>query len=157
MLYEGGLRVPFIIRWPGHIPPGRTSDVPCAHVDLLPTFVDIAGKKTLPKQPLDGVSIVKLWKNPETKLDRDAIYFHFPGYLEGSQGSWRTTPCGMMRAGDFTLLEFFEDGRLELYNVKDDLGQKRNLVKTMPEKTQELHQKMVAWRKSLNAAMPKLK
>ena len=111
--------MPFVIRWPGHIPPGRTSDVPCAHVDLLPTFVEVAGKKTLPRQPLDGVSLVKLWKNPETKIDR-YIFFHFPGYLEGEPGFWRTTPCGMMRAGDFTLLEFFEDGRLELYNVKDD-------------------------------------
>ena len=154
MLYEGGLRVPFIIAWPGHIPPGRTSDMPCAHVDLLPTFVEIAGKKTLPKQPLDGVSLVKLWKAPETKLDRDALYFHFPGYLEGGKGSWRTTPCGMMRAGDFTLLEFFEDNRLELYNVKDDIGQKQNLAKTMPEKTRELHQKMIGWRKDIKAAMP---
>ena len=93
MLYEGGLRVPFIIRWPGRIPPNRTSDQPCVHVDLLPSFVEIAGKKTLPKQPLDGVSLVKLWKNPDTKLERAPIYFHFPGYLEGGKGSWRTKPA----------------------------------------------------------------
>ena len=99
------------------------------------TFIEIAGKKAMPKHTLDGVSLVKLWKNPDAKLGRDAIYFHFPGYLEGGKGDWRTTPAGMMRAGDFTLLEFFEDGRLELYNVKDDLGQKQNLVKAMPEKT----------------------
>ena len=89
MLYEGGLRVPFIIAWPGNIPPGRTSDTPFAHVDLLPTFAELTGKKVLPRQTLDGVSLVKLWKNPETKLDRDAIYFHFPGYLEGGKGAWR--------------------------------------------------------------------
>ncbi len=157
MLYEGGLRVPFIIRWPGHIPPGRTSDQPAGHVDLLPTFVEIAGKKTLPKQPLDGVSLVKLWKNPDTKLERAPIYFHFPGYLEGGKGSWRTTPACMMRAGDFTLLEFFEDNRVELYNVKDDIGQKLNLAKTMPEKTRELHDRMIAWRKGINAPLPKMK
>ena len=157
MLYEGGLRVPFIIRWPGHIPPGRTTDQPAVHVDLLPTFVEIAGKKTLPKQPLDGVSLVKLWKNPEMNLDRAPIYFHFPGYLEGGKTTWRTTPACMMRSGDFTLLEFFEDNRLELYNVKNDLGQKQNLAKPMPETTRELHDQMLAWRKSINAAMPKRK
>jgi arylsulfatase A-like enzyme len=157
MLYEGGLRVPFIIAWPGHVPSGRTSDTPCAHVDLLPTFVELSGKKVLPKQTLDGVSLVKLWKNPDTKLDRDAIYFHFPGYLEGNKGAWRTTPCAMMRAGDFTLLEFFEDGRLELYNVKDDIGQKQDLAKRLPEKTRELHQRMLDWRREIRAAMPTMK
>jgi arylsulfatase A-like enzyme len=154
MLYEGGLRVPFIIRWPGHVPPGRTSDQPAAHVDLLPTFVEIAGKKTLPKQPLDGISLVKLWEKPETKLDRAPIYFHFPGYLEGGKSAWRTTPACMMRSGDFTLLEFFEERRLVLYNVKDDLGQRNNLARAMPEKTRELHAQMVAWRQSINAPMP---
>ena len=157
MLYEGGLRVPFLIAWPGRIPPGRTSDTPCAHVDLLPSFVELTGKSVLPKQTLDGVSLVKLWKNPDTKLDREAIYCHFPGYLEGSKGAWRTTPCAMMRAGDFTLLEFFEDGRLELYNVKDDIGQKQDLAKRLPEKTRELHQKMVDWRRQIKAAMPTMK
>jgi len=157
MLYEGGLRVPFIVRWPGRIPPGRTSDQPAAHVDLLPTLVEIAGKKTLPQQPLDGVSLVKLWTNPETRLDRAPIYFHFPGYLEGSEGAWRTTPACMMRFGDFTLIEFFEDNRLELYNVKNDIGQKQNLAMTMPEKTRELHEQMAAWRKSIQAAMPTAK
>ena len=68
-------------------------DQPAAHVDLLPTFVEIAGKKTLPKQPLDGVSLVKLWKNPEMKLDRAPIYLHFPGYLEAGKKGWRTTPA----------------------------------------------------------------
>jgi arylsulfatase A-like enzyme len=157
MLYEGGLRVPFIIAWPAHIPPGRASDTPCAHVDLLPSFVDLTGKKVLPEHTLDGVSLVKLWKNPDTKLDREAIYCHFPGYLEGSKGAWRTTPCTMMRSGDLTLLEFLEDGRLELYNVKVDIGQKKDLAKELPEKTRELHQKMVNWRKALNAAMPSIK
>jgi arylsulfatase A-like enzyme len=156
-LYEGGLRVPFIIRWPGNIPPGRTSDQPAAHVDLFPTFLEVAGKKTMPRHKLDGISIVKLWKDPDLKLDRDPIYLHFPGYLEAGKGGWRTTPACMMRAGDFTLLEFFEDNRLELYNVKEDLSQKRNLAKEMPQKTRELHQKMTDWRKDVKAAMPTMK
>lgn len=159
-LYEGGLRVPFIVAWPGHIPPGRSTDVPGVHVDLLPTFVELTGKKVLPKHTLDGVSLAKLWKNPDTKIDRDAIYFHFPGYLEagkGAKAAWRTTPCGMMRSGDFTLLEYFEDGRLELYNVKDDIGQTKNLARTMPDRTRELHQKMIDWRRNIGAHMPTLK
>lgn len=154
MLYEGGLRVPFIIRWPGHIPPGRTSDTPAAHVDLMPTFVEIAGKKTLPKQPLDGVSLVKLWKAPDTKFERPPIHFHFPGYLEAGKKGWRTTPVAMMREGDYTLLEFFEDNRLELYNVREDLGQRKNLAQAMPEQTLAMHERMRAWRKDIQAAMP---
>jgi arylsulfatase A-like enzyme len=157
MLYEGGLRVPFIIRWPGHIPAGKSSDQPAAHVDLMPTFIEVAGKKAMPKQPLDGVSIVKLWKSPESKIDREPIYFHFPGYLEAGKKGWRTTPAAMMRSGDFTLLEFFEDKRIELYNVREDIGQKVNLAMTMPEKTKELHDQMLAWRKAIKAEMPKMK
>ncbi len=157
MLYEGGLRVPFIIRWPGHIPPGRTSDQPAVHVDMMPTFGEIAGAKQPPRQKLDGISLVKHWKNPDGALKREPIFFHFPGYLEAGKKGWRTTPCGMMRAGDFTLLEFFEDGRLELYDVKTDLGQTKNLVKTNPDMTRDLHAKMVTWRRDINAAMPTLK
>jgi arylsulfatase A-like enzyme len=157
MLYEGGLRVPFIIRWPGHIPPGKSSDQPAVHVDLMPTFIEIAGKKAMPKQPLDGVSLVKLLKNPDTKLERPPIYFHFPGYLEAGKKGWRTTPACMMRSGDFTLLEFFEDNRVELYNVKIDLSQKVNLAKKLPEKTKELHDQLVRWRTDMNAAMPMMK
>ena len=157
MLYEGGLRVPFIMRWPGHVPPGKTSDQPAAHVDLMPTFIEIAGKKAMPKQPLDGISIVKLLKDPETKLKREPIYFHFPGYLEAGKKGWRTTPAAMMRSEDFTLLEFFEDNRIELYNVREDIGQKVNLAMKMPEKTKEMHEQMLAWRKSIRAEMPRKK
>lgn len=157
MLYEGGLRVPFIVRWPGHIPTGKTSDQPAAHVDLMPTFIEIAAKKAMPKQPLDGISIVNLLKDPETKLKREPIYFHFPGYLEASKKGWRTTPAAMMRSEDFTLLEFFEDNRIELYNVREDIGQKVNLAMKMPEKTKEMHEQMLAWRKSIRAEMPRKK
>ncbi|MCI0459523.1 MAG: sulfatase [Gemmataceae bacterium] len=156
MLYEGGVRVAFIVRWPGRTRPGRTSDVPTAHVDLFPTFLEIAGSKQRPKQALDGVSLVPLLRDPNAKLGRDAIFFHFPGYLEGYQ-KWRTAPVGFIRAGDWKLMEFYEDGRLELYNIKEDLGEKTNLAARMPERARALQARLAAWRQELNAAMPRLR
>ena len=155
MLYEGGVRVPFIIRWPGVVKPGTTSDEAAVHVDLYPTFCEIAGAKRPEKQVLDGVSLLPLFKDASAKLGRDAIYYHFPGYLEGGgPGQWRTTPVGTIRRGDWKLLEFFEDGRVELYNLKDDLGEKKDLAAAMPEKARELREKLSAWRRELGAAMP---
>jgi arylsulfatase A-like enzyme len=90
----------------------------------------------------------------EGKLPREAIYWHFPGYLGAGADSWRTTPAGAIRVGDFKLLEFFEDNRLELYNLRDDVGQKTNLATSMPEKTKELHSRLVAWRAEVKAPMP---
>jgi arylsulfatase A-like enzyme len=157
-LYEGGLRVPFIARWPSVIKPGKTSQEPIAHVDLFPTLLDVAGVKNRPKQPLDGVSFAPLLKDARAGLKREALYWHFPGYLEGGgPGNWRTTPVGALRSGDWKLLEYFEDGRLELYNLKDDLGEKQNLAAKLPDRAQGLHAKLKAWRAQLNAVMPELK
>jgi arylsulfatase A-like enzyme len=152
-LYEGGTRDAFIVRWPGQVKAGGTCDVPAIHVDILPTLTEIAGAK-LPDQPLDGESLVKLFREPTAKLGREAIYQHFPGYLGAGPGSWRTTPVSLIQAGDFKLMEFLEDGRMELYNLKDDLGETKNLAQSMPEKTRELHGKLVAWRKKIGAPMP---
>jgi arylsulfatase A-like enzyme len=123
------------------------------HVDVLPTLAEIAGAK-LPDQPLDGESLVKLFRDPSSKLRREAIYQHFPGYLGAGPGSWRTTPVSLIQAGEFKLMEFLEDGRLELYNLKDDIGETNNLAQSMPEKARELHSKLVAWRKEIHAPMP---
>jgi arylsulfatase A-like enzyme len=101
--------------------------------------------------------MVPLLRDGTAKLPREAIFTHFPGYLEGGPGSWRTAPVGTIRAGDWKLLEFFEDNRLELYNLKDDLGEKTNLAAKMPEKAKELREKLAVWRKQLNAPMPTLK
>src|SRR5206468_3294223 len=90
----------------------------------------------------------------KASLHRDAIYWHFPGYLGAGEKSWRTTPVGAIRSGDWKLLEFFEDDRLELYNLRDDLSEKNNLAAKMPEKTKELHAKLLAWRAELKAPMP---
>jgi arylsulfatase A-like enzyme len=158
MLYEGGVRVPFIVRWPRRIKGGGLCHEPTTHIDIFPTFLEMAGVKERPRQPIDGVSIVPLLANPAAKLPREAIYAHFPGYLEGyGTKQWRTTPVGFIRAGDWKLMEFYEDGRLELYNLKDDLGEKNNLAVKMPEKARELQTKLAAWRQELKAAMPRLR
>ena len=153
-LYEGGTRDPFIVRWPGKIAPGSLCDLPAIHVDVYPTLLDLAGVSPPKNYILDGESLVPLFKNSSASLKRDAIYQHFPGYLGAGPGSWRTTPVGIIEVGDWKLMEFFEDGRLELYNLKDDIGETANLTQKLPEKTQELHSKMLAWRTAIKAPMP---
>jgi arylsulfatase A-like enzyme len=153
-LYEGGTRDPFVVRWPGRISPGSTCDVPAIHVDVYPTFLEIAGAKAPVGYVLDGESLVPLLRDGRATLKRDAIYQHFPGYLGAGAGSWRTTPVGLIEVGDWKLMEFFEDGRFELYNLKNDIGETKNLAKEMPDKVKELHAKMLAWRAAIKAPMP---
>jgi len=152
-LYEGGIRVPFVVRWPGVVKPGSACDVPTIHVDLFPTLIEIAAAP-MPRQVLDGVSLAGLFRDPTATLNRDAIFQHFPGYLGAGTGLWRTTPVSLIHAGDWKLMEFLEDGRLELYNLRDDVGESRNLAASMPAKAKELHDRLVAWRADVNAPMP---
>lgn len=157
MLYEGGVRCAYLFRRPGKVAAGATCDEPICSVDLYPTLLELAGASAPSKdtQPLDGVSYVSLLQGGgEGKLPREAIYWHFPGYLGAGADSWRTTPAGAIRVGDFKLLEFFEDNRLELYNLRDDVGQKTDLSTSMPDKTKELHGRLVAWRAEVKAPMP---
>ena len=153
-LYEGGTRVPFIVRWPGVTKPGSTCGVPAIHVDVYTTFLEIAGAAPPEDYPLDGESLVPLLRDGGASLKRGAIYQHFPGYLGGGGNTWRTTPVGTIISGDWKLMEFFEDGHLELYNLRDDIGATKNLAKEMPEKAKELHGKMLAWRTEIQAPMP---
>lgn len=158
-LYEGGLRVPFIVRWPGVVPAGATNDTPVAHVDVYPTFVDLAGAKPRAGYLLDGVSFAPLLKDPQGRLAREAIYWHFPGYLESyvHPKGFRTSPVGAIHAGDYKLLEFFETGKIELYDVRKDIGEKQDLAARMPEKARELQAKLGAWRTAVRAEMPVMK
>ena len=153
-LYEGGVRVAWMAKWPGKVPAGTTTGHPVISVDLFPTLMELAGGSP-PKQPLDGVSIVKtLTSGGKDAPVRDALYWHFPGYLGAGAGTWRTTPAGAVRVGDWKLVEFFEDNKLELYNLKDDLGQKTNLADRESAKRVELHAKLKDWRSAVNAPMP---
>lgn len=155
MLYEGGIRVPYVFRWPGRIPPGTVCDRPINSVDLYPTLLELAGARPPAGQALDGVSYVRLLvSGGRAAWERDAIYWHFPGYLGSGQGQWRTLPVGAVRAGDFKLLEFFEDNHLELYDLRGDIGEKNNLAVAMPDKVNELREKLHSWRKQIGARMP---
>lgn len=152
-LYEGGTRVPLIVRWPGVTPPGSACAVPTIHVDIYPTLLEIAAAPP-PRQVLDGESLVKLFRDPAGTLRRDAIFQHFPGYLGAGAGAWRTTPVSLIQSGPWKLLEFLEDGRLELYHLGQDVGETRNLAQELPEKTRALHDRLVAWRAEVQAPMP---
>jgi arylsulfatase A-like enzyme len=153
MLYEGGTRVPFVARWPGKIAAGKTTEQPIISVDIYPTFLDVAGGTNPKDYILDGQSILPALLS-STPIQRDALYWHFPGYLGAGNNKWRTTPAGAIRSGDFKLIEFFEDGHVELYNLKEDISQKHDLAKEKPELAKEMRDKLVAWRKETNAKMP---
>ncbi len=144
-LYEGGVRVPMIVRWPGVVKPGSVCNEPVSSVDFYPTFLAMNPDATEKQSGLDGASLLP-WLKGESK-DRGPLYWHYPVYHH-------STPASSIRDGDFKLIEFFEDGRLELFNLKDDIGESNNLAKVMPAKAKELHQKLAAWRKSIDAAMP---
>jgi arylsulfatase A-like enzyme len=145
--YEGGIRVPLIVRWPGVVKAGSVSDTPATSVDFFPTFCEIAGVKPDPGHKVDGVSLVPLLKQTGG-LGRDALFWHYPHYND------RATPHGIVRQGDFKLIEFFEDGRLELYDLKADAGEKDDLAPTRPDKAREMQRLLADWRRQVGAQMP---
>jgi arylsulfatase A-like enzyme len=154
-LYEGGIRVPWVFRWPGRIPAATTCDAPITSVDLFPTLLELAGAAAPAGQPLDGESLARLLASGcRERLARDALYWHFPDYLGTPRGGWRTTPAGAIRAGRWKLLEFFEDGRFELYDLREDVGESRNLAAAQPERARELQGRLAAWRQSVAAPLP---
>ncbi|MCB1125252.1 MAG: sulfatase [Verrucomicrobiae bacterium] len=156
-LHEGGVRVPLLVRWPGHVKPGSRCDAPLIHVDLYPTLLALAGAEAPTGQPLDGASFAGLLTANEHEMaKRPPIFWHFPGYLESyiRENTWRTTPVSVIRDGDFKLMEFLEDGHLELYNLDEDLSETTNLAATLPDKRDELLGRLREWRVRLDAPMP---
>lgn len=152
-LYEGGTREPFIVRWPGVTQPGSASNVPTIHVDLYPTFLELTGASK-PGHVLDGESLVGLFRDSGATLERDAIFQHFPGYLGAGADTFRTTPVSVIQIGDWKLMEFLEDGTLELYDLAKDIGETNNLAEAMPAKTRQMHERLIAWRDEIGAPMP---
>jgi len=147
-LYEGGIREPLIVRWPGVVEAGSVCNAPMSTVDLYPTFLGIAGLKSQRQQVLDGVSLLLLLKGKKTKLKRDTLYWHYPlakpHFLGGKSG-------GAIREGDWKLIEFFDDGKVELYNLAEDISEKNNLAEKMPAKASELRKRLAKWREEVGA------
>lgn len=147
-MYEGGVREPLFIKWTGVTKPGSKCSVPVASPDFYPTLLQMAALPLMPEQHADGVSLVPLLEG-EKGLDREAIFWHYPHY--GNQGG---TPGSSVRAGDYKLIEFFEDGRLELYNLKEDIGETKDISKELPERTTYLHNLLKKWREDVEAKIP---
>lgn len=147
-MYEGGVRAPMIIKWPGVVSPASKCSVSVTSPDLYPTFLDMAGLPLRPDQHIDGVSFMPLLQGKNC-LDREAIYWHYPHY--GNQGG---TPGSSIRMGDYKLIEFFEDGHVELYNLKEDIGEQNNLAEEEPELANKMQKMLAHWRCSIDAKIP---
>ena len=146
-LYEGGIREPLIVRWPGVTKAGSISDTPIISTDYYPTILQIAGLPLRPEQHRDGISLVRLL-NGEKLADR-TFYWHYPHY--GNQGG---SPAGAVRRGNYKLIEWYEDMRVELYDLKDDPGEHHDLSTRKADQTEILRIALHAWRDQVRAVMP---
>ncbi|MEM7013494.1 MAG: sulfatase [Verrucomicrobiota bacterium] len=147
--YEGGIRVPFLVRWPGKIPGGKVSDDPVCSIDLFPTILEVAGVEASKDRPIDGMSILPHLKSGAADgLGRDELFWHFPHYRHAPG------PYSIIRKGDHKLIKFWE-GIYELYDLKNDLGESKNLAESMPEKVKELDALLVERLKADGARLPK--
>ena len=145
-VFEGGVREPLIIKWPEKIGQATTSDALVSSVDFYPTFAALAGGKLPDNQVLDGKSILPELMDEKVDPQR-ALFWHYPVYHHA-------VPASVVRKGDWKLIHFLDDDHLELYNLKEDIGETDNLVETYPDKTRELRQLLDDWRIEVNAEMP---
>ena len=145
-LYEGGIRVPLIVRWPGVAPAAAVCDEPVTSTDFYPTLEAIIG---LASKEGDGTSLLPLLEDPDSSLARDTLFFHYPHYY------FTTTPVSAIRHGDWKLLEYYEDGSLELYNLIEDLAESNDVSARYPDRTRDLHDRLQQWRTEVNAQLPK--
>ena len=143
--YEGGIRVPYIFRWPGKVAAGAVSDEVIISPDLFPSILEVAGLEPEPDSRNDSVSLVPLFDNPDNSLERNAVFWHYPHYHRGM-------PVSVIRSGNYKLLEFLEEGNCELYNLETDIGETINLAEQEPGKTSELLAKLHNWKKQVGAS-----
>lgn len=146
-LYEGGIREPMIIRVPGLTKPNSICSEPVSSIDFYPTILDLADIPAKPDHHIDGISLVPLLKGQP--VEQRSLFWHYPHY--GNQGG---APGGAIRNGNWKLIEWYENGELELFNLKDDIGEHNNLTKQYPERVRLLRSKLKAWRESVEAKMP---
>jgi uncharacterized sulfatase len=145
-VYEGGIREPMIVKWPGNIAAGSINSSIVSSVDFYPTLLDIAGIKLPKDQVLDGISLKKILVKNKLENDR-AIFWHYPVYHHD-------VPASVVRKGDFKLIENLVDGSLQLYNLTTDIGETENLVDSNPKKTKELYSMLQDWQQDIGARKP---
>lgn len=149
--YEGGVHVPLIVYWPNHTKAGSECAVPTISMDLFPTILEMVGLANHAQSAVDGVSLVPLLRQTGTLADR-ALYWHYPHYqhyqLEG------TTPYGAIRRGDWRLVEFYDDHRVELYNLHEDPSERNDRSKSSPDRVAALRGELHGWLKNVDAQMP---
>ena len=151
-VYEGGIRSPMIIRYPRKFKGGQTLSEPAVSTDLYPTIMELAGLPAQPSQHVDGLSLAPLLMGTQERLGRDALYFHYPHYHHiCSMG-----PAGAVRMGKYKLVEVYETGSLELYDLDEDIGEQENLVDAMPELARKMRAMLEVWRVQSGSAMPTL-
>ena len=159
--FEGGIRVPFFVNWPNKIKGGQKTDEPIIGVDIFPTLLDLSGVNR-PDQTLDGVSLKPFLLGQVQTVGPRPLFWHFPCYLqsydvyeEQRDPLFRTRPCSVIRFGEWKLHEYFEDGALQLYNLKEDIAEQKDLAKERPAMVSRLHKMLKDWRRDTNAIVPK--
>ncbi|WP_082893631.1 sulfatase [Rufibacter ruber] len=148
-LYEGGIREPLIMRLPGKIKAGTRTDVPVTTMDFYPTFVEFGKGKNPAGYKLDGVSLAPFLTKGQTP-NRETLYWHYPS----ETGKWKPRMASAVRKGDYKLIQFYAKPRVELYNLKADPGEKKDLAEKMPDKVRELQQLLTNWKTEVNAEEP---
>lgn len=160
--YEGGIRVPMMIKWPSKIEPNIKSDEAVINLDIYPTILSVAGISKQETKILDGQSLMPLLTNGKDALEERALFWHFPIYLQstnfqfqdGRDSFFRTRPGSVIRKGKWKLHEYFEDGSFELYDLENDIGEEKNLVDEFPEIKEDLFQLLNEWRTEMQADIP---
>lgn len=160
--YEGGIRVPLCMSWPGVIKSDSVCQTPVTFVDVMPTLAELTGAPLPQNQPVDGVSIAPLLAGKT--IPERAIFWHYPFYLSGALKTkpvfgtdrmyWRGTPCSIIRKGDWKLMQFFETETTELYNIKNDIGEAQDLADTHPQKVEEMLDLLERWQVETQADIP---
>ncbi len=148
--YEGGIRVPLIIKWPGGTKPGSVTHFPVINTDFYPTFLQMAGLPPMPEQAIDGVSLVPLLKG-KPSIDQPRLYWHYPHY-----SNQRGTPSSAMRERDWKLVQFYDDNHVELYNLRTDLGEHHDLAGAFPKKTAKMLHQLNQWKRKTHAKIPSI-
>lgn len=166
-LFEGGIRTPFVVSWPSLIEPGTSTDIPITGVDLLPTLAEVAGAALPTTQPVDGVSVLPLWKGEQ--LEERSLYWHYPLYLEGKGNAkvlpiygteklyWRAVPASAVVRGDWKLIHYYEYGTHKLFNLSEDIGEQNNLAESNPSQATKLHEMLMQWVEETGSPVPEVK